>query len=262
LVINNVIYAPECHILIISPQQLHRQSKAKGHDNSCFTTEETTATLFHGGDAFTCDYHAKTKIPTLGCITYNKKNTTYIQAASTLAQQPINKGRKRIIFHETDSATVPAAYVSNMNTSQQELLRLHGTYAHAEMKRIQHQIKNSKIKANRQVATCNIPKCLSCSENKEKKRSHKQYRGSITQNDSHPGSNTSIYHVDAANVPGYTCQHKGRPTLKKYKNCMLFVDHKTRLVYPSFQESKTAFEACRSKYDYEKFAQRYQVTVK
>jgi hypothetical protein len=42
---------------------------------------------------------------------------------------------------------------------------------------------------------------------------------------------------------------------------MLFVDHKTRLVYPSFQESKTATEACRSKCDYKKFAQRYNVTV-
>jgi transposase InsO family protein len=43
---------------------------------------------------------------------------------------------------------------------------------------------------------------------------------------------------------------------------MLFVDHKTGLVYPSFQESKTASEACRSKCNYEKFAQQYQVTVK
>jgi hypothetical protein len=68
--------------------------------------------------------------------------------------------------------------------------------------------------------------------------------------------------VDAANVPVYTWQHKGRPTLKKYKNFMLFVDHKTRLVYPSFQESKTASAACRSKCDYEKSTQRYQVTVK
>jgi hypothetical protein len=42
---------------------------------------------------------------------------------------------------------------------------------------------------------------------------------------------------------------------------MLFVDHKTRLVYPSFQESKTASEACRSKCDYEKFAKRYNVTI-
>jgi hypothetical protein len=88
-------------------------------------------------------------------------------------------------------------------------------------------------------------------ENKGKKRSHKQHRGSIT----------SIDHVDAANVPGYTWQHKGRPTLKKYKNFMLFVDHKTRLVYPSFQESKTASEACHSKCDYDKFAKRYQVMV-
>jgi hypothetical protein len=42
---------------------------------------------------------------------------------------------------------------------------------------------------------------------------------------------------------------------------MLFVDHKTRLVYPSFQESKTASEACRSKCDYETFAKRYNITI-
>jgi hypothetical protein len=42
---------------------------------------------------------------------------------------------------------------------------------------------------------------------------------------------------------------------------MLFIDHKTRLVNPSFQESKTASEACRLKCDYEKFAKRYQVRV-
>jgi hypothetical protein len=148
-----------------------------------------------------------------------------------------------------------------MNTSQQELLCLHETYAHADMREIQQQNKNCEIKAHRQVATCQIPKCLSCSENKGKKRSHKQHRGSITKYDKYPGSNTSIDHVDAANVPGYTWQHKGRPTLKKYKNSMLFVDHKTRLVYPSFQESKTTSEACRSTCDYEKFAKRYQVTV-
>jgi transposase InsO family protein len=42
---------------------------------------------------------------------------------------------------------------------------------------------------------------------------------------------------------------------------MLFVDHKTYLLYPSFQESKTASEACPSKCNYEKFAKRYEVTV-
>jgi hypothetical protein len=129
------------------------------------------------------------------------------------------------------------------------------------MKEIQHQIKNCDLKANRQVATYQIPKCLSCSENKGKKRSHNKHRGSITAGDTRPGSNTSIDHVDAANVPGYTWKHKGRPTLNKYKNFMLFVDHKTRLVYPSFQESKTATEAYRSKCDYDKSSKRYHVTV-
>jgi hypothetical protein len=42
---------------------------------------------------------------------------------------------------------------------------------------------------------------------------------------------------------------------------MLFVEHKTRPVYPSFQEYKTASEACCSKCDYETFAKRYNVTI-
>jgi transposase InsO family protein len=42
---------------------------------------------------------------------------------------------------------------------------------------------------------------------------------------------------------------------------MIFVDHKTQLVYPSFQESKTASEACRSKCDDDTFAKRYNVTI-
>jgi hypothetical protein len=60
--------------------------------------KKTTATLFHGGDTFTCAYHPETKIPTLRCVTDDKIRRTYIQAASTLAQQPSNKGRKRVIF--------------------------------------------------------------------------------------------------------------------------------------------------------------------
>jgi hypothetical protein len=77
LVIDNLINASEYPIRLIIPQQLHRQSKAQsqaqGHANSCFTTEENTATLFHGGDTFTCDYHPKTKTPTLCCITDKKQ---------------------------------------------------------------------------------------------------------------------------------------------------------------------------------------------
>jgi hypothetical protein len=134
LIIYNVIYALECPIHLISPQQSHRQSKARGHENWCFTTEETAATLFHGGDIFMCACHPKAKNPTLHCIKDNKIRTTHIQSASTLAQQPSNKVRKCVIFRKPDHATTLAAYASNMNTSQQELLRLHETYAHADMK--------------------------------------------------------------------------------------------------------------------------------
>jgi hypothetical protein len=201
LTIYNVIYAPDCPIRLISPQQLHRQSKARGYDNSCFTTDETTAALYHGGDTFKCEYHPRTKIPTISCLPANTAPTKQ-NPLTSMAQQPNHKGRKRVIFHDTHQITTPAAYNSNLNTAQQELLRLHETYAHADMKKIQQQIKNCDLKSNRQVATCQIPKFLSCSENKGKKRSHNEHRGSITADDQRPGSNTSIDHVDAANVPG------------------------------------------------------------
>jgi hypothetical protein len=42
---------------------------------------------------------------------------------------------------------------------------------------------------------------------------------------------------------------------------MFLFDHKTRLVNPSFQESKTGAKECHSKCDYEKFSQRYHITV-
>jgi hypothetical protein len=134
LIIDNFIYAPDCPIRLISPQQLHRQSKERGHENSCFTTEETATTLHHGGDTFTCAYHPKIKIPTLSCITDSKTRTTHIPTTSNLAQQPSNKGRKHVIFHDANLPHTPVAYKSNLNTSQQEFLRLHETYAHADMR--------------------------------------------------------------------------------------------------------------------------------
>jgi hypothetical protein len=165
LIIDNFIYAPDCPIRLISPHQLDIQSNARGYDNSCFTTDETTATLYHGGDTLKCEYHPKTKIPTISCLTVKTAPTQHIQSTS-MAKQPNHTGRKQFIFHDTHQITTPAAYSSNINTAQQELLRLHETYAHADMQEIQQQIKNCDIKANIQVATCQIPKCFSCSKKK------------------------------------------------------------------------------------------------
>jgi hypothetical protein len=121
LVIDNVIYTPDCPIRIIIPQQLHRQLKSKGHKKSCFTTEETTASLYHGGDTFTCAHHPKTKIPTLNCTTDNKTQNIQIAAPSTFSHQPSNKGRKRVIFHNDKPPCLTETYHSSLNTSQQEL---------------------------------------------------------------------------------------------------------------------------------------------
>jgi hypothetical protein len=49
LIIDNVIYAPYCPIRLISLQQLHRQSKAKGHENSYFTNGRKYSNIISRG---------------------------------------------------------------------------------------------------------------------------------------------------------------------------------------------------------------------
>jgi hypothetical protein len=155
-----------------------------------------------------CDYHPKIKIPIISCIPHITPKISPITATPTFAQQRSFKGRKRVTVNEIHNTTEPIRYLTYLNTARQELLRLHETYVHADMKEIQQDIKNCNIKATRQVELCQIAKCISCCENKGKHISHKRDRCSITQDDEKPASNTSINHVDAANFPGYTCQHK------------------------------------------------------
>jgi hypothetical protein len=129
------------------------------------------------------------------------------------------------------------------------------------MQEIQHKLKNGDIKSTRQLALFKIPKYQTFCENKSKKRSHKRHQWSIAAKDEYPGSGTLITHIDASHVPGYTWEYRGQPNLKKFKNFMLFVDHKTKLVYPSFQETNSGEEACRYKRDYKTFAKRYNVDI-
>jgi hypothetical protein len=55
------------------------------------------------GDTFICDYHPKTKIPTLSCITHQTNKKTQTTSAANFAQQPSYRGCKRIIVNETNN---------------------------------------------------------------------------------------------------------------------------------------------------------------
>jgi hypothetical protein len=176
LIIDNVIYAPNFPVPLLSPQELQRQSKEKGYNQSHVTTDENTATLFHVGATISCDYHPKAKLPMISCIPLLRDKQTTTPVKPSLLQQPSNKGRKRVALLEPKEIT---AYTSNLNTAQQELLQLHDTYAHANMQEIQYKIKHRDIKSTRQVALYQIPKCQSCCNNKSKKRSQKRHCGSI-----------------------------------------------------------------------------------
>jgi hypothetical protein len=58
------------------------------------------ATIFQGGESISCDYHDKTKIPTITCkpLTGTKQIQTPVK--SSLKQQPHSKGHKRVAITE------------------------------------------------------------------------------------------------------------------------------------------------------------------
>jgi hypothetical protein len=121
--------------------------------------------------------------------------------------------------------------------AQQELLHLHETYDHADMQEIQHKIKIGDIKSTQQVVK--MPNLI---REQKQKEIHKNRGASITAQDKYPGTSTYIDHEDAANVPGYTWHTKLRLPSRNTKTlCSLLTTQK--LVYPSFQETKTGEEA-------------------
>jgi hypothetical protein len=148
---------------LLSPQQLHTQSKARGHEDSHFITEENTATPFNGGDVISCDYHDKIKIPEITCIPFT---------GTKQRQPPVKASFKQAITEPREIAT----YTSNLNIAQHELFHLPKTYAHVDMQEIQHKIRTGDIKSTRQVALCKIPKCQTCCEKKQKEISQMSSR--------------------------------------------------------------------------------------
>jgi hypothetical protein len=59
------------------PAKITQKNKSKRTRELMLHDIKTTATLFHGGDMFTCTYHPNTKIPTLCCITNKTEKRTY-----------------------------------------------------------------------------------------------------------------------------------------------------------------------------------------
>jgi hypothetical protein len=72
-------------------------------------------------------------------MTIQNIHKTHLQDTSRLylvpkLSTPPEMRHPQVIVNETNNTTAPTSYISNLNTVQQELLCLHETYAHADMK--------------------------------------------------------------------------------------------------------------------------------
>jgi hypothetical protein len=111
---------PDCPIRLISPQQLHKQSKSEGHENSCFTTKEKNNPISRG-DTFAYAYHPKTKIPTLNCIADSKTQKT---ASLTVKHKRFELPPNRPSHNNLATKVANALYFTmiNHNAQQQHII--------------------------------------------------------------------------------------------------------------------------------------------
>jgi hypothetical protein len=111
------------------------KTNAKGYNQSHFTIDEHAATLFHLETLSHVTTAQKLKIPTISCIPLIRDIQITFPIEQSFSQQPSNKGGKRVAILEPKSL---AAYTSNLNTANQELLNLHETNAHADMQEMHY----------------------------------------------------------------------------------------------------------------------------
>jgi hypothetical protein len=67
-------------------------------------------------------------------INLRKEHTQH--RAQTWHTNQATKDANKLLLTKQHNTTSPTAYITNLNTAQKELLRLHETYAHANMKEI------------------------------------------------------------------------------------------------------------------------------
>jgi hypothetical protein len=78
-------------------------------------------------------------------------------------------------------------------------------------------------------------------------------KGNHIQPNTKPGQYVSIDQMESS-YPGIIPQLKGIPTIKRYKNVTIFVDHYTRYTFCYLQQLTSSTETLQAKHEFEALA--------
>ena len=284
LEIENVLYVPDCPVRLLCPQQLTDEQDIGFHidkedgETVCYLTfpsdddgSEPTRLYAHFDPATNLPLlHTKSGVSTctqgtedplyegesframLAAFTANpaisdtsaKKQASSAMTADEQAPDPATVG-----------VTTSAATARHLTARQRRLLQWHERLGHVGMEQIVEWSRLGLIPKD--LATGNdVPLCRTCQEAKARKRpvgnSHVRHQS----DDIKPGEVASVDQLESR-AGGRLLTSAGMPTKRRYVCVTIFVDHKTRFIFPWFQESTGTKETVEAKRQYEAFGKRY-----
>jgi hypothetical protein len=247
--LKNVLYVPGCSVHLLCPRHLAAETGVLGDG---FTSLSDHGVLRCHGYDFHVEYHTSTGLPIIH----------FIGGSSAAALSPdmcgFAAGTSMSMHHSSNGS--PAPHHINLSNAQQLKLLLHERCNHTNMATINAWIRQGLLPAAPSIASSPDPICQACQFEKARRRSHKQFSGSITSSSLSPGTGVSADQLEAG-CPGRIPTCKGLPTTKRYRYCNIWVDHFSRFIFPTFHETKHASELIRSKQEFQQFAAKYNVKI-
>jgi hypothetical protein len=247
--LDNVLYVPDCLMRLLCPRHVAAATQQKGDG---FTSLESHSILTCHGVSLHVEYEAKTKLPVIYSFT-DQSNLTPLVAATAAKTSESDLTKL--------SSGMPAWLKPNLSQAQHLKLLMHEWCNHRHMADINKWIRQGLLPVSPSVASCPDPICHACQLGKARRRPHNKATGGITANASAPSEGVSADQLEAG-CPGRIPTTKGLPTTKRYRYCNLWIDHATRFVFPTFQETKHASELIASKREFQQFASRFNVLIR
>jgi len=249
--LKNVLYVPGCAVRLLCPRHLAESTIIEG---------DGFLSLQHGG-ILTCNgielpvsYDRNTGLPIIYTI-----GQPALMSSSTLQ----NPCAANAISNPAPVTPYPSVtqIKPNLSKSQHLKLLMHERCNHRNMADVSQWIRQGLLPVHPSVANCPDPICLACQHGKARRKAHNKSTGGITGASHAPGDGVSADQLEAG-CPGRIPTSKGLPTTKRYRYCNLWIDHSTRFVFPTFNETKHATELVASKTHFEAFAAKFHVKIK
>ena len=243
------LHVPDIPTRLLSPQQLAKEGIHNRPTNGAWIGK--TAHVCYEGRLINFPLDRATNLPMrklkAGCNRYEAYLCKEVTMAYPAVANLNSSGERELL--------------DNLNNKQRKLLQIHHRLGHKSMATIQQWADRGLHGIPKEVGTksCSAPICLACQYGKAKKRPKSS--GTVGRQAATPGAFVSVDTMHAG-TPGIIPFATGRPSRRRYNYTTLWVDMVTKYIHATHLEAENTQTVIQSKLAFERFAKRFNRTIK